>query len=161
MRKSRYSEEKDHPGTPGGGVREDGEGCVPRARNRFGDVLRVEGQVRRDGRERSSAAQGARAREPKAESSGGRPDASRAGPQGRPIKKMVTSAARRGAVSFFRDRHGLSERQACRLARFSRSSYRRKSLRAEVDQPLRERLLELAAERPRFGVPATARDADP
>ena len=64
---------------------------------------------------------------------------------------MVTPAARRAAVSFFRDRFELSERGACRLAGFSRSSYRRKSLRAEADRPLKDRLLELASERPRFG----------
>lgn len=64
---------------------------------------------------------------------------------------MVTPATRRAAVSFFRDQHGLSERSACRLASLSRSTYRRKSLRDEADQPLRERLLELASERPRFG----------
>ena len=64
---------------------------------------------------------------------------------------MVTPAARRGAVDHLRDRWELSERTACRLAGLSRSSYRRKSLRREADKPLRERLLELAAERPRFG----------
>lgn len=64
---------------------------------------------------------------------------------------MVTPAARRAAVSYFRDRHGQSERSACRLAGLSRSTYRRKSLRDEADQPLRDRLLDLASERPRFG----------
>ncbi len=34
---------------------------------------------------------------------------------------------------------------------YSRSSYRRKSLRAEADKPLRDRLLALASERPRYG----------
>jgi putative transposase len=64
---------------------------------------------------------------------------------------MVTPAARRAAVCHFREEHQLSERTACRLAGFSRSSYRRKSLRAEADKPMQERLLELAAERPRYG----------
>lgn len=64
---------------------------------------------------------------------------------------MVTPAARRAAVGLFRDHHGLSERGACRLASLSRSTYRRRSQRQKADQPLRERLLELAAERPRFG----------
>jgi len=64
---------------------------------------------------------------------------------------MVTPVARREAVRVFRDRYGLSERGACRLAGYSRSSYRRKSVRAEADQALRNRLLELASERPRFG----------
>ncbi len=37
------------------------------------------------------------------------------------------------------------------LVSYSRSSYRRTSLRAGADKPLRERLLELASERPRYG----------
>jgi len=64
---------------------------------------------------------------------------------------MVTPAARRAAARFFRDESGLSERCACQLAGYSRSSLRRRRLRDEADQPLRERLLELASERPRFG----------
>lgn len=64
---------------------------------------------------------------------------------------MVMPAARREAVRYFRDRHGLSERGACRLAAYSRSSFRRPRQREIADRPLRERLLELAAERPRFG----------
>jgi putative transposase len=64
---------------------------------------------------------------------------------------MVTPAARREATRFFRDGRGHSERVSCDLAGYSRSSFRRQSLRAEADKPLRERLLELAAERPRFG----------
>ena len=64
---------------------------------------------------------------------------------------MVTPVARRAAVSYFRDRYGFSERGACRLASYSRSSYRRRSVREEADKALRERLLELASERPRFG----------
>ena len=64
---------------------------------------------------------------------------------------MVTPATRREAVQFFRDSHQISERGACRLAAYSRSSFRRPRRREEADRPLRERLLELAAERPRFG----------
>ena len=71
--------------------------------------------------------------------------------KGDAVEKMVTPAARRAAVSHLWDRWSLRERQACRLASYSRSLYRRKSLRAEADEPPRRRLLELAAERPRFG----------
>lgn len=63
----------------------------------------------------------------------------------------MTPAARREAVRFFRDSRGLSERRACQLASCSRSSIRRPRQREEADGPLRQRLLELAAERPRFG----------
>lgn len=64
---------------------------------------------------------------------------------------MVTPAARREVAEFFRDRCGLSERESCQLAIYSRSSLRRPSRRKEADRPLQARLLELAAERPRFG----------
>lgn len=64
---------------------------------------------------------------------------------------MVTPAARRAAAKFFREEFDLSQRQSCRLANFSRSSFRRPMLRAVADQPLSQRLQELARERPRFG----------
>ena len=64
---------------------------------------------------------------------------------------MVTPAARREAIRFFRDSYQISERGACQMAAYSRSSFRRTWRREEADRPLRERLLELAAERPRFG----------
>ncbi len=62
---------------------------------------------------------------------------------------MVTPMARRGAVTWIRDRFGLSERRACTLAEASRSMVRYRSQRDDGD--LRRRLLELAAQRPRFG----------
>ena len=62
---------------------------------------------------------------------------------------MVTPTARRGAVGWIRDRFGLSERRACRLAGVSRSVVRYESKRD--DREIRARLLDLAAEQPRFG----------
>jgi len=64
---------------------------------------------------------------------------------------MVTPAARRAATTFFRDDLGLSLRRSCRLSGFSRSSFRRPRWQELNDQPLAERLQELASERPRFG----------
>jgi putative transposase len=64
---------------------------------------------------------------------------------------MVTPAARRAAIDVFRAQFGLSERVACQLGCLSRSTYRRKKTRDEGDRPLQERMLELAALRPRFG----------
>ena len=63
---------------------------------------------------------------------------------------MVTSAARREATRFFRERHQLSERRACALVGMHRSTYRYE--RQDRDEgALRHRLCELAGERPRFG----------
>lgn len=64
---------------------------------------------------------------------------------------MVTPTARRVAAGYFRESFGLSERRACRLSSYSRSSFRRPRLREEADHLLRERLSEIASQRPRFG----------
>jgi putative transposase len=63
----------------------------------------------------------------------------------------VTPAVRRAAVQRVQERYGLSERRACRLVGIGRSTLRYRS-HARADEPsLRQRLRELAAERPRFG----------
>ena len=63
----------------------------------------------------------------------------------------MTPAAGRAAVQWIQARYGLSERRACRLVGVGRSTLRYRS-RARTDEPsLRQRLRELAAERPRFG----------
>ena len=63
----------------------------------------------------------------------------------------MTPAERRGAVRRVRERYELSERRACRLVGIGRATLRYRG-RVHADEgPLRRRLLELAAERPRFG----------
>ncbi|MCE5248496.1 integrase core domain-containing protein, partial [bacterium] len=64
-------------------------------------------------------------------------------------KKVVTPAARRDAVRRAR-RLGMSERRACGLIGIHRSTCRRKPRRGDAPG-LREALLRLAQERPRFG----------
>lgn len=65
---------------------------------------------------------------------------------------MVSPASRRKAVERLCSRHRLSERRACRLVGQSRTVQR---YRGELREPegFRSRMLELAAERPRFGYP--------
>jgi len=63
----------------------------------------------------------------------------------------MTPAQRRAAVAQVRERFGLSERRACRLVGIGRSTLRYPGRGRTDDGPLRQRLLELAAERPRFG----------
>ena len=63
---------------------------------------------------------------------------------------MVTPAARRRAAGWLRRRHVVSVRRACRVLELAESTYRYRSCRIEPEG-LRERMLELAAERPRFG----------
>ena len=63
---------------------------------------------------------------------------------------MVTCPARREAARWVRGELGLSERRACGLLRISASSFRYRSRRRAWPE-LRERLLALARERPRYG----------
>lgn len=62
---------------------------------------------------------------------------------------MVSPSTRRRVVTWIRDRFKVSERRACRLVGASRSMVR--YVRRRKDRALRDRLLQLAAERPRFG----------
>jgi len=54
-------------------------------------------------------------------------------------------------VQWVRERYGLSERRACRLVGIGRSTQRYCPHRRSDDAPVRQRLRELAAARPRFG----------
>ena len=70
--------------------------------------------------------------------------------EGYQLKKMVKPAARKQAVVHAREEFGVSERRACGLMRIGRSSFRYRSV-GQLYPQLRERLLELAAQRVRFG----------
>jgi len=63
---------------------------------------------------------------------------------------VVTPAARRRAAGWLCRRFAVSVRRACRVIEMAESTYRYRSCRREPEG-LRKRLLELAAERPRFG----------
>ena len=115
-----------------------------------GDVLQVEGEVRRPGRVGRQAAEGARGREREAEEAAGRDDAGQRDPEGHQQPKVVTPAARRQAVAHACAVHEVSERRACQALGVDRSSMRYRSRRAG-DAAVRLRIRELAAERRRFG----------
>jgi putative transposase len=63
----------------------------------------------------------------------------------------MTPAQRRAAVQWVQERHGLSERHACRLVGIGRSTLRYCPRGSSDEEALRQRLRTLAAERPRFG----------
>ena len=73
---------------------------------------------------RDAVASGARGREFEAEEASGRSDARQCGAEGSDIKKMVTPGAKREAVPYTRDHHGLRERRACSLVGVSRQVIR-------------------------------------
>ena len=114
------------------------------------DAVQVEIQVRRAGGLGSPPPQGAGGREPALEEAAGRVDAGQRGAQGPTRKKRLKPAAQRLAVSRVMERHGLSQRHACRLVDLDRSTLRYQGQRPD-DAALRQRLRELAGERRRFG----------
>jgi putative transposase len=63
---------------------------------------------------------------------------------------VVTPAARRSATSWARERFDVSVRRACEVLQMAESSYRYKARRQELEG-LRERMVAIAGERPRFG----------
>src|SRR2546425_11433820 len=65
-------------------------------------------------------------------------------------QKLVRPTTLRQAVVYLRERWELSERRACRVVAANRSSIRREP-RGHDDEPLRQRLRELAEARRRFG----------
>ena len=64
---------------------------------------------------------------------------------------MVTATQRRQVVTHLRAAFGVSARRACRLVVLSRSRWHYQPRRPPRDAPVRARLRELAAARPRFG----------
>ncbi len=63
---------------------------------------------------------------------------------------MVTPALRRQAATHLQEQYGFSQRRACRVLTTNRASVRYQSRRSS-DASVRERLRQLAHERPRFG----------
>ena len=60
-------------------------------------------------------------------------------------------AERRAVVQQVQERYGLSQRRACQLVGIGRSTVRYRPSGRAGEAALRQRLRELAAERPRFG----------
>jgi putative transposase len=63
----------------------------------------------------------------------------------------VSPDRRRQAVAMLRDRLGVGERRACRIAGQHRSTQRREPTRAGDDAALRAALRKIAGDRPRWG----------
>src|SRR6266567_4645384 len=110
----------------------------------------MEGQVRWPGCVGGQATEGARGGERQAQEAAGRCDARQRDAEGDRLKKMVTPAVRREAVTQLRVGFEVSERRACTALEVDRSSVRYRSSRPD-DAMARVRLRELAAVRRRFG----------
>src|SRR5690606_5348239 len=99
---------------------------------------------------RRPAAAGARAREREAEEAAGGSGAGQGGAEGSSEPKMVGPQAKRQAVDVLMAEHGFRVTRACGLVGISRSLYRYRSRRGP-GEARRERIIELAAERRRYG----------
>jgi hypothetical protein len=130
--------------------RDEGIRGMPQARHIGADLLRLEGEVRRHERLGRQAVEAARGGECEAEDAAGGGDAGQRGAEGHHVKKVVTPAARRAAVTAAREAHGISERRACSIIGADRTAMRYRHRRVD-DAAIRTRLKELAAERWRFG----------
>src|SRR5262249_2660712 len=106
-------------------------------------------EVRRHGCERGAGGQAAPRRERTAEEAGCRPQSRQGHAAVGDSKKLPGLVERRAEVRRLIEEFHASERRVCGLMEIPRMSYRYQSRRN--DTALRERLLDLAREKPRFG----------
>ncbi len=97
---------------------------MPRAWDLVCDVLAVEAEVWRHGRERGAAAEADGGREPSSEAAGGGAESARRGAEGSHKKKRVELAGLSEDVAFVSAGFRLSERTACKLLDLEGGSYR-------------------------------------
>ncbi len=149
MKKSRFSEE------PIIGVLKEQQAGLPVAeicrRHSISDATFYTWRTRFGDKEVSDAPPGgARRGEPQAQEAPGQGEA-RPGHAARGVeKRLLTTCARRTAVSWAIEQKGYSQCRACRLIGLESETYRYASTRGE-DAAVRLRLRNLASERRRFG----------
>src|SRR5262249_39747517 len=129
----------DRVRTPPGGIRDAGAGGVSQARDQRADLLPLEAQVCRHGDRRTAPAAPAGGRESPLETTGGGSNAGSAYVAGGAPKKALKPAQQKLLVDFVRVGFGTSERRACRVISYHRTTYRYRS-RAKDQTPLRLRL---------------------
>src|SRR6185436_12522634 len=113
-------------------------------------VLQLETALRRAGVERVAGATPVARREPQAQDLGGRPHLGQTHPAGSAVKKSLRPTARRELVRSIRQAYQLNESRACGLVGITRWINQYQSRRDPQDE-LRQRLRELAGNRPRYG----------
>src|SRR5215210_7560507 len=145
VRKLRQADEKARLWCLGPGGRQG-------AWHKRGDLSPLEKPLRRDESERNQAPQGARKgerppEEARRRSSPGHPD-SKGGEQ----KKLLSPARRRKATDHVRrELLSVSERRACRVLGQPRSTQRYARQKGKRDHILKERMVALSRENPRYG----------
>jgi transposase InsO family protein len=111
--------------------------------------LRLEGKVRRHGREPGAGSKATARREHEVAQAGGGSESGQGSSAVGDPKKRLELVALKAAIEQVQQEYAFSERRACRLMTMAVTTYRYRSQR--TDEPLRTRLVELAREKPRFG----------
>jgi len=130
--------------------RNDGSGALPQARHCRGYLLPLEEQVRRHGGQRRQEAQSPGRGKSAAQADARRYNVGQSSAQGGARKGVVEPKAKRAATTFVMDCFELSQRRACRLTDQHRATQRYESVRDD-DRELRDRIVEIAHARRRFG----------
>jgi len=147
MSKSKHGEATDYRrAEAGGGV---DRGCGSGSGRFQTHHLLLEVEVRRHGRERGAGGEATTRRECAAEEAGRRLEPRQGHAAIGESKKLTGFVERRAEVRRLRGEFITSERRVCGLMEIPRMSYRYQSRRD--DSALRERLLALAREKPRYG----------
>lgn len=110
----------------------------------------MESQVQRYGYQRLEANEGTRRRKPAAEADVCRFEPGTPGAQGYCAKKAIKPDKHRALAVYALGEHGLSERQACKILKLSRSVFRYQPKRP-YDTEIEQELLGLAARKPSWG----------
>jgi len=87
--------------------------------------------------------------ERRAEEAGGRPEPGSGSAEDRDPKKRLELVGQRRDVALVMAEHGLSERRACKLLEVDRISYRYEP-KPDRNEELRQKLIELAKQKPRY-----------
>src|SRR5271170_2380172 len=121
------------------------------SRDRGADLLPLAQGVRRSASGPGEAAQGVGTGELEAEAVGSEPTAGQPGGEGFRLGKLLSPERRRIAADHAQQKHGMTERRACRLANQPRGTQRYCTIRREDEDALTQEIIELASQYGRYG----------
>src|SRR5690606_28157590 len=131
----------------------DGPAGLQADRDHRPDVLPMAERVRRPQGRPGQADEGSGKGERPAQTSGRRPSVGYGDPSGGRLGKFLSPARRRLAVEHVQQELRISERRACRVLRQPRAVQRYAPIVREDEEPLIQRIIELACVYGRYGTP--------
>src|SRR5271167_4175654 len=123
------------------------QGC----RDRGADLLPLAQGVRRSAGGPGEAAQGAGTGELEAEAVSSEPKPGQPCVEGFRLGKLLSPERRRIAAEHAQQKHGMTERRACRLANQPRGTQRYRAIRREDEDALTQEIVQLASQYGRYG----------